>query len=202
MGISVFIDSCAWNYLFENCVDLSEAFPPVEYALCITREVEIELSAIPDAGIDGTEKSDLKNYIKNSFEKFNFTTTSVFGFASLESDGSLSKVQVYGGFDQGAFQSEDDRRWYKSDEVRQLLDGKSKKKSGLCANQADASLAVRSFGSIIVTNESKLKKGPLRLATEQGGQVVYLSDVEQSKLSLKAYIASIVGGDKQEAHFP
>lgn len=174
-------------------MDLSDVFPSPEYALYITREVEIELEAIPDVDKDGVEKAGLKNYIKNSLEKSHVVTTSVFGFASVEPDGSLSKVQVFGGFDQGAFQSQEDRRWYQSDEVRGLLEGKSKRTSGLTRNQADASLAVRSFGSIIVTNESRATNGPLRLAANQGGAVVYLHEAEQSGLSLPAYIAAIVG---------
>jgi hypothetical protein len=191
LKIAVFIDSCAWNYLFEHRVDLVEAFPSGEYALALTREVEIELAAIPDKGKDGADKIELKAYIKENIDKHPVRTTSVFGFATYEPDGTLSKVQVYGGFGQGTWQSDADRSWYGSGEVRDLLHGKGKRKSGLSANQADASLAVRSFESIVLTDEVKTKNGPLRLAAEQGGQIVYLADVEQSGLSLKDFVRSI-----------
>jgi len=188
---AVYIDSCAWNYLFEHRVDLAEAFPSDEYTLALTREVEIEISAIPDRGKDGADKIELKEYIKESIDKQSVRTTSVFGFATYEPDGSLSKVQVYGGFDQGTWQSDADRSWYGSGEVRDLLHSKGKRKYGLSGNQADASLAVRSFESIVLTNEIKSTNGPLRLAAEQGGQIVYLADVEQSGLSLKDFVRSL-----------
>ena len=139
MAIPVFIDSCAWDWLFARQVDLSEAFPSEKYALFVTREVEIELASIPDEK-DGKDKRPLKLYIAESCAKHSIRTTSVFGFASVEADGRLSRVQVYGGFGQGTFQSDDDRRWYGSDEVKKLLQGKAPKGSGLSGNQADASL--------------------------------------------------------------
>jgi hypothetical protein len=194
METAVFIDSCAWNCLFERGVDLAEAFPPDEYALAVTREVEIEIAAIPDKGKDGADKVELKAYIRESIERNRVRTTSVFGFATYEPDGSLSKVQVYGGFGHGTWQSDADRRWYGSNEVKGLLHGKGKRKSGLSDNQADASLAVRSFESIVLTDEVKTKNGPLRLAAEQGGRVVYLADVWQSGLSLKEFVRLLKSG--------
>jgi hypothetical protein len=188
MTTNVSIDSCAWNYLFEHQVNIAEVFPSDEYTLSVTREVEIELSAIPDRA----DKQALKVYIADSIATHNVQTTSVFGFASVEPDGSLSKVQVYGGFDQGTFQSDADRDWYASSDVKRLLHGKAKRKSGLSDNQADASLAVRSFASIVLTKESPKKKGPLSLAATQGGRIVCLDEIEKIGLSLKEYIASIV----------
>lgn len=189
---SVYIDGCAWNKLFADGVELAEAFPSEGYSLSVTREVEIEILAIPPIGKDGTDNRQLKAYIADSIARNNVITTSVFGFASVEPDGSLSKVQVYGGFDQGTFQSDVDRAWYASKEAKSLLEGKSKREgSGLTKNQADASLAVRSFDSIVLTNENKDKSGPLRLAAEHGGRVVYLADVIKSQLSLGEYIAAL-----------
>ena len=192
MKTSVFIDSCAWNYLFDNRVDLSEVFPSNQYALFVTREIEIEHLAIPDIGKDGADKRELKSYIATAIASHNVQTTSVFGFASYDADGSLSEVQVYGGLDQGAWQSEDDRRWYDSNEVKQHLNCQAVKGSGLSKNQADASLAVRSFDSVILTGELRGKTGPLALAADQGGRIVYLGEVEQSGLSLKDYFESPV----------
>lgn len=191
---SVVIDSCAWDYLFSKGVDLADAFPRDAYALSITREVEIELWAIPADGKNDTgSKAALKNYIADSLNRRGVKTSSVFGFASVEADGSLSKVQVYGGFDQGTWQSESDRQWYASPDVRRFVHNKPKRPTGLTGNQADASVAVRSFDSVVLTAEKKKKRGPLRLAAEQGGRIVYLEDVEQSGMSLKDYIARTVG---------
>jgi hypothetical protein len=75
--------------------------------------------------------------------------------------------------------------------VKSLVDNKGMRTTGLAKNQADASLAVRSFDSIVLTNEGKENSGPLRLAAEQGGRVVYLADVKASRFSLKDYIAQL-----------
>jgi hypothetical protein len=172
LKIAVFIDSCVWNELFSDNVDLAEVFPRDRCSLFVTREVEIELLAIPTTGKDGTDNRPLKAYIADSIATHSVRTTSVFGFASIEPDGTLSKVQVYGGFGQGTWQSDTDRRWYASDQVRSLVDNKGKRTTGLAKNQADASLGVRSFDSIVLTNEGQESSGPLRLAAEQGGRVV------------------------------
>lgn len=194
METSVVIDSCAWDYLFANKVDLSDAFPRDKYTVSITRQIEIEILTIPDEGRDGKDKSALKSYIADSISANSVRTSSVFGFATLDADGTPSKVQVYGGFGHGTWQSETDRNWYASDEVQRLIRNKPIKNSGLSANEADASLAVRAFGSFVLTAEGKTKPGPLRLAAEQGGQVIYIEDIEKSALSIKDYFLSIVKG--------
>jgi hypothetical protein len=189
MTTNVSIDSCAWNYLFEHQVNIAEVFPSDEYTLSVTREVEIELSEIPDKA----DKQALKVYIAESIATHNVQTTSVFGFAeacSVKQDGT--EVHVYGGFGQGTFESDADRDWYGSNDVKRLLHDKAKRPTGLGNDEADASLAVRSFDSIILTKESPMKKGPLFLAATQGGRIVYLDEIEKSGLSLKEYIASIV----------
>jgi hypothetical protein len=188
MKTSLIIDCCAWNYLFEHQINLAETFPQNDYTLSVTREVEIEILAIPDKA----DKHALKAYIAKSIESSNVHKTSIFGFATYDSDGNLSKIQTCGNFYQSTFQSPNDRDWYNSDEVKNFLIGKAKRKSGLSNNQADASIAVRSFQAIVLTNEGRNKKGPLHLAAKQGGRIVYLSEVEESGLSLKDYINKFV----------
>lgn len=188
MRTPVFIDSCAWNYLFERDVAMEEVFPPDAFQLFQTREVQIEISEIPDAGIDGSDKLLLKRYIQKSRDANSLRTTGTFGFRTFEADGTPSRNQVNAGFGHGGFQSNEHRSWYDKKEVRSHLDGKSKRKSGLGRNQADASMAVRSFTSIILTNEKKDKAGPLRLATEQSGHIVYLQDLDETTTSLKEFV--------------
>ena len=191
--VSVCIDSCAWNYLFEHKFDLATELPCKEFSIFIPREVEIEISCIPDYGRDGIDKRPLKSYIKNSIEANRVHTTYVFGFATHDSDGSLSKIQTNGGFGQGTFQSADERAWYASEAVKQHFPSNKIQNSGLGKNQADASLAVRSFNSIVLTDERKGKSGPLCIAVEQGGQVVHLrEEVEPSGLSLRDYLCSLL----------
>ncbi len=170
MTIPVFIDSCAWNYLQEKAINLLVELPPNIYKIYLTREVEIEIEAIPDTD----KKRALKAYIQANIESASIQTTYVFGFRTIEPDGSPSKVQVYGGFGQETFQSPEEREYYDSPEVQAQLSGKAKRKTGLGANQADASLAVHSSQAFVLTNEDPQKTGPLRSAAEAGGRIVYL----------------------------
>lgn len=202
MRFSVSIDCCSWNYLFEHQLDLATALPRERFALTITREVEIEIAAIPDTGKDGSDKLSLKAYIANSIASNQIKTTSIFGFASLEPDGSLSLVQVYGGFDQGAWQSDADRDWYALKEVQGQLVGKKIRPSGLAGNQADAAVAVRSFDSIVLTNECKTKSGPIKLAAEKKGKVVYLKDFELSGISLADYVSQAASSERNSGTLP
>lgn len=167
---------------------MCDAFPPDEYMLFITREVEIELLEIPDDGVDGSDKRPLKRFIQESILQNEVHTTGNFGFMTYESDGTPSKHQLNVGFNQGGFQSKEDRQWYASPDVRAHLEGKPKRKSGLYHNQADASLGVRSFDAIILTNEKKGKAGPLDLAAKQSGHVLYLGDLDASGLSLRDFL--------------
>ncbi|MGC2833526.1 MAG: hypothetical protein WA238_04880, partial [Methylocella sp.] len=66
----------------------------------------------------------------------------------------------------------------------QHLLGKNNKGSGLTDNEADAALAAKSFFSVVLTNERPNKSGPLRVAAEHGGKVLYLATIDLSKMSL------------------
>lgn len=185
MTIPIYIDSCAWNYLHDRNIDLLTELPPEKYKIYLTREVEIELNAIPN----DSKKLSLKEYIYSNIEKCAVMTTSVFGFQTFDIDGLPSKVQVYAGFGQGTFQSSEERVFYASPEINLYLFEKSKKKTGLGSNEADASLAVHSFKAIVLTDESPKKTGPLKFAAENGGRIVYLSaELDFSGLVLGEYM--------------
>lgn len=191
MFVKIYVDSCAWNFLFNKKIDLKLELPPDRYKLYITHEVEIELSKIPDIGKDGSDKRKLKHYITESIKQSHITTTGTFGFATLEPDGTLTEVQTYAGFNQGTFQSKQEHDYYNSPEVKKLISSKPTVGSGLSANQADASLAVHANTAIVLTDERVNKPGPLKLAANKGAKIVYLSDqVVPSGLSLGDYIAS------------
>ncbi|WP_057092984.1 hypothetical protein KV708_19350 [Comamonas thiooxydans] len=192
MTIHVFIDSCAWNYLYENEVDLEKELPPDRFSIRLVREVEIELQAIPDVGGDGVDKSGLKAFIRRNIERLPVTTSYTFGFATLESDGTPSKTQVYGGFNVGTFQPKEERDFYARSEIQQQLQNGKKTKSGLGKNEADASLAAKSVLNIVLTNERMNKSGPLRVASVSGGRVIYLEDqVLPSGLKIGDFIDSL-----------
>ena len=174
------LDSNVWNFLFDRKIDLAVELPLDEFAIFITREVEIEGLAIPDNAL----KAALKDYIARAIAACDIKTTSVFGFAT---DGP--GPQRVGGFDQGTFQSQTEREFY--DAIRgQYLLGKSEKNSKLTDNEADAAVAAQSFFSIVLTCEGPSKPGPLRFAAEHGGKVLYLAAFDQSGMTLKEYVTA------------
>ncbi|MDD2892854.1 MAG: hypothetical protein PHF20_02890 [Halothiobacillaceae bacterium] len=191
--MQIYIDSCAWNFLFRFGIDLWSELPPDRYQLHMTREVEIEVEAIPETGKDGADNRPLKQYIAASIARSKVSTTGTFGFQTYELDGTPSKVQVNVGFGQGTFQSDQERAYYASPEIKAQILGKPKRGSGLSANQADASLAVHANNAIILTDESPDKAGPLKLAYGKGAKIVYLNaQFASSGLSLGAFVASVV----------
>lgn len=154
--VPVYFDSCAWNHLFDRKVNLAEELPASAYQLCITREVEIELQPLRA----NESKSDLVDFVDSAILANDVQTTSTFGFASVEADGSLSEVQVFGGFDVGTWRSDEDRSWLSQEKVLRMLPKSVDRKKQLGKNQADASMAVRAFNAVVLTAESRTKKGP------------------------------------------
>jgi hypothetical protein len=176
--ISIVIDSNAWNFLWEEGVDLAQSFPSDRFLFFIPRQIEIEVEAIP------AEKSELIDYIKRSSASCSIRTTSTIGFFVAG-----QKKQRHGGFGQGTFQSPMERRFYAI--IRdQFLLGKSERNSGLTANEADAAVAVQAFFAVVLTSERPGKPGPLRVAAEHGGKVLYLSDFKKSGQSLTDYLVA------------
>lgn len=193
MTVHIYIDSCAWNFLFRFDVDLRSELPPDKYQLHMTREVEIEVEAIPETGKHGADNRPLKQYIAASIARSEVATVGTFGFRTYELDGTPSKVQVNVGFGQGTFQSDQERAYYSSPEIKAQILGKPKKGSGLSANEADASLAVHANNAIVLTDESPSNPGPLKLAASKGAKIAYLSaQFESSGLSLGVFVASVV----------
>jgi hypothetical protein len=180
MTTSVFIDSGAWNVLFEQGINLLIELPPEEFSLYITLEVYYELQAIPNMGKDGTSKVGLKHYIREALERSQIGTTATFGFYVRGAER-----QPYAPFNQGTFQSETDREWYLRKETQDTLRNKATRPSGLGAHVADASLAVRAQDSIILTTDTH---GLLARAAEQGGKVVSLAGFNGKTISLRDFI--------------
>ncbi|MFW0757909.1 hypothetical protein ACN1C3_24830 [Pseudomonas sp. H11T01] len=167
MTISVTIDSCVWNYFFTNDFDLSVELPSEQFSLYITREVEIELLQIPDISKHGDDKRPFKDYVRKSIGLCEVETTAVFGFAEANVPGEPARC---------------------------FLRNSSKRKStSLGKNEADVSLAVASFTSVLITadkkeNASSGSKGPIHDAAVNGGRVLYLQDFGSSGSTLGGFI--------------
>lgn len=178
--IAITLDNNVWDFFFRNNTDLAVELPQDRFALFITREVEIETSAIPNE----EAKALLKQYIAHTIEACGIETTWVFGFAH-EGPGP----ERYGGFDVGVWQSNTEQEYYEA--IRQrFLEGKGMRKSELLHNEGDAAVGAQSFFSVALTCEKPTKQGPLRFARENGGAVLYLPDMIQNGQTLRAYIES------------
>jgi len=190
MTISITIDSCAWNFFFDNEYDLCAELPPERFSLFITREVELELDQIPDES-QGVDKRLLKEYIRRSIQVRNVETSCFFGFSEANVPGEPAR---YGGFGQGTFESDIERDWRQREETQRFLRGSTKRASTVLGpNEADVSLAVASLSSVLITVDQKKgarlgKKGPIHDAATNGGFVVYVQDVQSSGLALAEFI--------------
>lgn len=176
--IAITLDNNVWNFLFERGIDLALELPSEEFAIFITREVEIETLAIPAKA----SKAALKEYITQTIASCDIRTTSVLGFATPGPG-----PQRLGGFGQGTWQSRTEYEFYLAIKEQYLL-GKGETKSQLTKNEGDAAVAAQSFFSIALTCECPNKSGPLRFAAKHGGRVLHLNGFDQSGLRLKAYI--------------
>ena len=179
--IAITLDNNVWDFLFQRRLDLAFELPLNEFAVFITREVEIEGLAIPA----NASKAALKEYIAWTIVSSAVRTMSVCGFAS---DGS--GPQRVGGFGHGTWQSQTEREFYAA--IRgQFLQGKSETNSQLTRNEWDAAVAAQSFFSIALTCERPSKSGPLRFAAEHGGKILYLANFDRSGQTLKAYVEAL-----------
>jgi len=183
MSISVTIDSSAWDYLFKAKINLCEELPQNDFSLFITREVEIEIERIPDAGKDGSDKRALKEYILNSIQSHQIKTTAIFGFAEANISGEPAR---FAGFGQGTFQSEQESDWRNREQTKQFLSNKSRRPTGLAKNEADISVVIASLNSVVITGDKK--NGPIPEAEKNGGCVVYIHEVNVSGLPLREFL--------------
>ena len=179
--IAVTLDNNVWDFLFARNLDIATELPSEEFAIFITREVEIESAAIPDV----EAKALLKEYIARTITRCGIKTTAVFGLAT---DGP--GPQRVGGWDQGTWQSRTEREFY--DAIRRpYLFGRPETNSQLTKNESDAAVAAQSFFSIALTCEKPGKSGPLRFAAEHGGKVLYLGGIDLSGRTLKEHITAL-----------
>ncbi len=170
----VYLDSNVWDLLFTRKIDLAQALPEPEFRILITREAEFEIPPIPE------EKAELKAFIASTIDWCGIETDRLFGFADPTWPTNKQRV---GGFDEG--------RWAQPEELafierwRARMTGKFRK-TGLYKHEADVSLAARSFTGVVLTLD--MKTGPLKQAFNEGGNVVFLADLERSGLSFSDFV--------------
>lgn len=171
MPISVYIDNNVWDFLFERQLDLAAELPRDEFCVFITREAEFEIPPIP------AHKAELKAFIQSTIVQCEIRTNRLFGFgdASVPED-----EQRVGGFGIGW--------WARKQELAFIRQQRTpprdapKRPTKLYKNEADISLAARSFEAVVLSLDRK--PGPLYDAYGRGGRVVFLKDFDQAGLSL------------------
>lgn len=173
MLVHVYLDNNVWDFLYEHKLDLAVELPSEEFRIFLTREAEFEIPPIASAA--------LKAFIASTIQSCSISTDSLFGF----SDDSLPRSeQRVGGWGEG--------RWASTEELafigqQKIPSGRAKKrKTGLYKDEADISLAARSFHSLVLSLDKKA--GPINRASLQGGKVLFLNDFDKSKMSLKNFI--------------
>ncbi|SEO71685.1 hypothetical protein [Pseudomonas sp. Snoq117.2] len=178
-AVSVYIDNNVWDFLFARGLDLSVELPSDRYCLCMTREAEFEIPPI------SPEKAELKRFIEATVAKC-VKTVPIFGFydESLPPD-----EQRAGGFGVGRYASDAEIEFV--DQQRKTIGNKKRDKSKLYKNEADVSIASRSFESVVLSLDAK--KGPINTAYKQGGLVVFLTEFDGSSLSLSNFVDREIG---------
>jgi hypothetical protein len=175
MAISVYLDSNIWNFLLDRRLDLAIELPRDEFSLFLTREAEIEIPPIPE------RKAELKAFVEKTITDCEIKTHSYFGFYDQSHPPNEQRV---GGFDVGYWASKEELAFI--EQQRSRLSTEKKPATQLYRNEADISLAARSFHSVVLTLDKK--NGPLKDAYEQGGKVVFLTNFDNSGMSLSAFI--------------
>lgn len=174
MPIDVYIDHNVWDFLFNSNIDLMKELAASEFALHLTREAEFEIPPTPD---------DKRRYIEEMIAECNIDIRPYFGFYDAQHSSLDQRV---GGFGVGYWSSQDEIDFIQSQRSKLGVD--KKRKTRLFKNEADISLAARSFQSVVLTFDKKA--GPLLDAYNQGGKVVFLNDFEDSGFSLRQFISS------------
>jgi hypothetical protein len=178
MLINIYIDNNVWDFLFERKIDLAVALPREKFCLCLTREAEFEIPPIRN------NKPELKAFVDATIARCAIPIDSFFGF---NNESLPQSEQRFGGFNVGRFASLEEIAFIRQQRTplkpkQQIKNQKTK----LYKDEADISLAARSFNSAVLTLDAK--NGPITDAYKQGGKVVFLTDFDSSGMSLCDFI--------------
>ncbi|GAA0576960.1 hypothetical protein GCM10009416_14440 [Craurococcus roseus] len=176
MVIDTYLDNNVWDLLFDLRLDLCAELPPGEFRILITREGEMEVTAIPE------RRAELRAFINGTIGRCGVEVDGHFGFRD---DNLPPEEQRTMGFGSGRFITEDERDfaahtpWRSDDPPR-------KPEVKLRRNEADVALAARAFLGVVLTLDRK--PGALADAHRQGGKVVFLTGFEGSGLTLREFV--------------
>lgn len=175
MAIDIYLDNHVWDLLFDLHLDLCAELPRSEFRIVITREGEMEATAIPK------RRAEPRGFIEATIARCGVEVDGRFGFRD---DSPPPEEQRTLGFGLGRFTTEDERDfaahtpWRSDDPPR-------KPEAKLRRNEADVALAARSFVGGVLTLDAK--PGALADARRQGGRVVFPKGLAGSGVTLRAF---------------
>ena len=160
--ITVYIDNCAWDILYNYDIDLLKELPVDLYEVLITGEEVFEINAIPE---NDPEKLQKKTYIQNQIQQRHVKTDKIFGFYNCRFSPDNQRFAGYGLYGN----SESGGRFIKDKELELIrkekhMLGKEIKTSGLFNHEGDISISARSLYSIVLTNDNKKIKYPIHFS--------------------------------------
>lgn len=172
MTKAIFIDSCAFNKLFEFGIE-PEDINGDEFQLYVTGEVLAEIDAIPDT----EEKAPIKLWISRVARSEGVKETGYFGFA--ESPGS-------NGFDQG-FLADLEQVNFLNETTSEL--GEARKKTGFPKNHTDRILLSHGIIFSVLTAETVLGNSVLMdKALARGATVIRIQNFDPSKQGILEFL--------------
>ena len=176
MSIPVYLDNNVWDFLLERKLDLGVELPHEEFCIYITREAEFEILLMPP---------NKRIFAEDTIAKYGIRTDALFGFYN---DKYLLSEQRVRGWNQGRWASQQELA-FMNEQVHRLGSGKDRP-TRLHQYEADIALAARSFHGVVLSLDAR--RGPLRDAYNQGGKIVFLTDFDDSGLSLSDFISRAV----------
>ncbi len=178
MHIGIYLDNNIWDFLFDRQIDLATELPSKEFTICITREAEFEIPPI------SRTKPELAKFIENTISRCLIKTDVFFGF---NDPTLLQSEQRVGGFEVGRFASNEELEFMTIQRTPlRPRHGVKNSKTGLFKDEADISVAARSFTSVVLSLDAK--SGPINDAYQQGGKVVFVTNFDKSGLTLRDFV--------------
>ena len=173
--VKLLIDSCAWNFFYEKCDNLSTLFSPTDYSIFMPKELRIEMDAIP------LKKKNLKEWIERQLMDYQVENSCHFGFSSVSDP--VERKSPLGGFGEGFFVSAEFNA-----EIKKYSIGNKLRGSGLYTNEADALLCAYSKmdGFLVVTNDSQRN---FKKIDSTKDNIIFLNDYDECRAgSLKYFL--------------
>ena len=163
----IYLDNNVWDFAYQNDIDLMAYFPPHKFSLAISKHGRFEINQMTNRPYTVGLKKYIFSLLGSDVEEVH-----TFGFkdSRYSDDEQRSSGFGVGGFS-SAFENNERER------LNALFGGQGKRKEGLILNkqEADIELGALSVHHYVLTLDKK--PGPLKSASENGGNVIFLNEL-------------------------